>query len=85
MGEKFVAGHGLEHSTALDVLAGTVRTLSSTRARTSRRASDNNPTVPRPCPTIQDVLSIVSELAQSYCIWGMQERRARRGRNKPLG
>ena len=66
---KIVAGHGLEHSTALDVLAVTVRPLSSTRARTSRRAFDNNPTVPRPCPTIQDVLSIVSELAQSYCIW----------------
>ena len=69
VGEKIVAGHGLEHSTALDVLAGTVRTLSPTRARTSRRAFDNNTTVPRPCPTIHDVLSIVSELAQSYCIW----------------
>ena len=83
--QKIVAGHGLEHSTALDVLAGTVRTVSPTRARTSRQAFDNNPTVPRPCPTIQDVLSIVSELAQSYCIWGMQERRARRGRSKPPG
>ena len=69
MGQKIVVGHGLEHSTALDVLAVTVRTLSPTRARTSRRAFDNNPTVPRPCPTIHDVLSIVSELAQSYCIW----------------
>ena len=40
--KKIVVEHGLEHSTALDVLAVTVRTLSPTRARTSRRAFDNN-------------------------------------------